>query len=796
MALITDPDNLSQGNLTTPTDAVWGTPTGATVTITSAGSGLPSITANDYFEVRDHSDPENNGLYKESGGSPATGSITADKVTGVNPVANAVGETIRTFHTDASASTEKSVHFDTDANDVYLLQQGNLSTDGVTLQALYSFAKIEWESDPDLIPFDFPFQGITPEQFEFIEDWTPATPAGEAITTEKLIRTGGWSEITSADVTLKQYFGVITLGTFEDSGADTAYYIFGTDPLVDNSTDYEFAGPVNEAVLSFEELGNPDTCDFATSSTITRASGSFITDGYKVGGAVTVRAATVGGNDGTHTLTGVAALTLTVSGTPFTTGTDTAAQLAVDNRSSFSTRLRVRDADPNGKLYDFSDLTAIGVSTLTNKVERFPLANATDLKVSETDANINTNVPYIDMSVRYLDATFNMEIDTTTKRDFGIVIDVGTYSESNGASASSTLFTSANIGDITVGDYTGGELIIHEGTDQGTHTISGTPVNNAGTLEVTTTVSLTATESNLSFTLQRSTPVTATAEEIYEFVQRQLRRTTDIDNTDGTVIGRAADDLLTFVGDTLNAGVGIPTNPAGSGSGTVIVGFDSNDTNRLGFTDNGGTLRNFPFVAAGTINFNPNLVSDSMGSYWMFFSHTGSDAVADLAFSGVSGATASMDSAGSNLPTLTQDDYINVTGATNPENNGIWIVTDASPSSTQADVRKVSGETVVNETAFAGTIEHNPINSPSAIIVDNNAGADISGSIGGASVAFDFDYDGNTQGGRTAATDAAITLRAIGLETGQFVETTGTITRNVGLTFSLVAGLERNYSNP
>jgi hypothetical protein len=72
----------------------------------------------------------------------------------------------------------------------------------------------------------------------------------------------------------------------------------------------------------------------------------------------------------------------------------------------------------------------------------------------------------------------------------------------------------------------------------------------------------------------------------------------------------------------------------------------------------------------------------------------------------------------------------------------------------------------------------------------------ITGMVTAASIAFDFDYDGNTQGGRDSGTDAAILLRAIGLETEQFVEATGTITRAVGLSFTLTAGLERNYSNP
>ena len=84
-----------------------------------------------------------------------------------------------------------------------------------------------------------------------------------------------------------------------------------------------------------------------------------------------------------------------------------------------------------------------------------------------------------------------------------------------------------------------------------------------------------------------------------------------------------------------------------------------------------------------------------------------------------------------------------------------------------------------------------------AVLVDNNAGTDISGTIGGsATIAFDFDYDGNTQGGRTAGTDADVTIVAIGLNGAQYVLATGTITRSVGQSFSLVAANERNYSNP
>jgi len=56
--------------------------------------------------------------------------------------------------------------------------------------------------------------------------------------------------------------------------------------------------------------------------------------------------------------------------------------------------------------------------------------------------------------------------------------------------------------------------------------------------------------------------------------------------------------------------------------------------------------------------------------------------------------------------------------------------------------------------------------------------------------------DGNDQGGRTAGTDADVTIVAIGLDSAQYVLTSGTITRATGQSFSLVAALERNYANP
>jgi len=84
-----------------------------------------------------------------------------------------------------------------------------------------------------------------------------------------------------------------------------------------------------------------------------------------------------------------------------------------------------------------------------------------------------------------------------------------------------------------------------------------------------------------------------------------------------------------------------------------------------------------------------------------------------------------------------------------------------------------------------------------AVIVKDNDGTDIAGLVSAAtSITFSFNYDGNVQGGRTAATDAAVVVKAGGLGTAQAVKTTTTIARSITNSASLVSSLERNYLNP
>ena len=80
-----------------------------------------------------------------------------------------------------------------------------------------------------------------------------------------------------------------------------------------------------------------------------------------------------------------------------------------------------------------------------------------------------------------------------------------------------------------------------------------------------------------------------------------------------------------------------------------------------------------------------------------------------------------------------------------------------------------------------------------AITVNNASGVGIFGTITSNSIPFTFAYDANVQGGRTAGTDAAVTVVAGNKGSAKPVVTTYTITRATGQGISLVAENDRAY---
>lgn len=195
-----------------------------------------------------------------------------------------------------------------------------------------------------------------------------------------------------------------------------------------------------------------------------------------------------------------------------------------------------------------------------------------------------------------------------------------------------------------------------------------------------------------------------TLEQIYAKIQYLLRQNSDINTggTVGTITGKTAADLLTFVGDTLVTSQSV-----------YIDGVLSADSNRVEFYDDSNTKRTNLFTAAGTMSFNSVLVGAG-SSYRLMFA----------------------------APPGAGNDY---------------------------------GES-------------------GAVTVNNAAGTPITGTISTGSIAFDYDYDGNTQGGYTGGTDRPVVLIGIKPGTGKFAVATGTITRSKSIALSLVAEQDRVYS--
>jgi hypothetical protein len=678
---------------------------------------------------------------------------------------------------------------------------GNM-TDGATEQATYSFTKEEWRSDSetfggdDLIRHEFPFEPLTREQFEIgggtsHDDWDWFTED-----TRERIRTGGFDKVNTGGTTEQTYAGVITLGEL-DSDSQAYYQPSGTsyDPI-----DFVLTGVVNQAVRVYDTTGGYDTRTYL--KLFVRKKGKTYDQSEIADIGVTTLENLVNRFPLTH------------ADDPAITADD-AEILGHDDWTNFSTL----DTGSNGVTANVDGNTG----TLTATGENFFTSGIQIGDVVEITGGTNDNGFYVVVSV---DSDTQLTLNTVEHGAFSgesaLTYETHTrYIERNGTdgvaqksgtagsgwfnSASGSFSTTTDIGDMLIitdiADPSGIRgvyevLAINSDTQLGINTSdqpfpaaaqSGTnfqivepgmylqqkdiavPLGSTGDLalyntnpdqirrqtgswltdgvtegDVITLTGASNAANNTSFvvrsvsaeTLVLDTQHSLTAEsgsinsavathfkrninsvtypflwrlfgndgsasECYEYVQYQLRLTTDIDNGPLESRGDVTDLLMEYAA------------PIGKGLNMFIDDLDANDTNNVTFDDAGSVNRAFSFVSAGTIQHNTNLVSDT-------------------------------------------------------------------------------GPAVVR--MFFDTTPSGNFGSKDAVLVNDASDSPISYNVSGASKSFTFDYDNNTQGGRSAGTNADIVIVAIGLDKAQYVLFEGTITRTTGLTFNLVSALERNYS--
>ena len=444
-----------------------------------------------------------------------------------------------------------------------------------------------------------------------------------------------------------------------------------------------------------------------------------------------------------------------------------------------------------GKTHGYGNLIVDqDLSVLTYQAYRLPISNADDGNISASDATIDTTSPYTEARLSYLKGSgFTTWANSTVYAAGAVVLDP--IRQSGGSSNGTWWFTPAG------------------GTSSGTGTADDSGVTDWESYVGEEQIGAEWFAFNRIIDMSSGTIGRL---EAYEWGQRQLRQTTDINdnvlgapnqNAFGAVNGEVAMDLHDVIGLTYR------TRP-----GVLLRNFDPNDTNNIELSDitvNGGgldqdsvpltsTVRIFPFVSAGTIVFSDNLVAepDIDTIYKMFFKRTTRDTGTDIAVTAASGDTATLTSTTTDFTTnFANTEYVEISGfTTNAVNNGIFQV-NGVVGATSMPVRKVTGETLINETSGDSVnLDNDPYDSPDAIVVNDNGGSPITGQITAKNIAFDFDYDGNVQGGRTAATDAPVAIFAQGKAGAQWIDGEFTITRATGLSFPLNANDDTVYANP
>lgn len=163
-----------------------------------------------------------------------------------------------------------------------------------------------------------------------------------------------------------------------------------------------------------------------------------------------------------------------------------------------------------------------------------------------------------------------------------------------------------------------------------------------------------------------------TKEQIYERIQWMLRQNYNINSASapesiGNVIGKTADEVLNFVGDTLYTQQGV-----------FVDNILNTDINFYVFRDTGSVQHSYPYVAAGTINFSDTLRLDPSGSFKMFYTTVPSGSYGSssaIIVNDKDGFPITGSTSGSAAYTFTYDYDFNAQGGRTPQTDaGVTVV--------------------------------------------------------------------------------------------------------------------------
>lgn len=665
---------------------------------------------------------------------------------------------------------------------------------------------------------------------QIVVSGTPFTNATEStqidvdfpVTSSQLVRTAGWTVQDEAANYAKEYYaGNISLGTLVDV-TDQPYYI-QRNAVDAGTTNLTYTGPANEAVAigaianatsttvagSFgNSVGSTDADIQFTNATSTISSTTTDLSVFKDGDVITI--SNTSSNNGTFTITGTPTATSMVTVETLTDEGPGAAYIEADRATFFKLFVRER-----GKTYTDADLDDIGVTRQTYIVYRFPVSNADDLKITttaDTDIDADGAVPasetiYDKLQVSYLTG---INGDYTIK---GVVTAGALAVDEVYKDTAGRWFKVTAAGDIDaagVADYTANTaaspatLAAFEG-ERYVAVNAGTATNEYYAFTTIIDANDTFTDTGGTDPYVNSGDTSQTVEAVYEFSQWGLRRTgrlnesqtitasdISIDGTANTFTSTAGDfgafqvdDRITVSGASNGANnatfvITSVTSDGAGGSGDVITVADAN--NVLVTETAGSSITITSDVTARNGNI-ADLLVDFVG-----------DTLVTRAGVFVQSIT-SDDQNSIQFTEATSDDYSGATTLTYPRVVSVKLNFNANLSG--------DADAIFYGYYTTGTGDFGTVNAAQFVQADGNfVGQTVNGAMTGAydvpstgTYTFQYDYDGDSTNGRTPGANVDITVIAIGLDTGQYVAATSTIT-DAGGTVSLVAPLERNFLDP
>jgi len=740
---------------------------------------------------------------------------------------------------------------ETDINYEILSGVGGTTTDGVTLQAVYSFLKEEWKTAGsgfvDLIQFVFPLESITREQFE-IGGATHGDFDWRDNDTRNLIRTGGWAKLDSAGNTKQVYAGVITLGSLD---TDTQVYYQQVDSTSGTPTDpsnFILTGPVNQAIL-VQDVDAGD--DFRTFLKIfARKKGksyseSQISDiGVSTLESIVNRFPVSHGDDpaivdSDGDLAGGVSIYQTGNIVVTATDVSTAASSATAQENTFVITVAAGDFNASGvTVKDYVNLLGTDASIDNDFFEIVSVDGATQLTLlQEPTVAVPTesNITGIFYSRRRANEVSDGRIQNIGGSDLSGTLN-STTSDFSGSGVAA--------GDI-VGILASGSTSLNE---------------NVGTYQV---LSVTDGQNVVLDTKDQPFPTTQSAADfnfevyrkgMYLQYKKELATNVGADATSGVIFTSASPDTIQrrdggdFSTDGYVVGgvirVGNSENLGENDGSYVISGIstitETNDTISL-FQNTTLTTNTADTTAtlSGENGFLRAPQNQQFSYNWRLFGNNGTLAncfqwlqkqlrrgfstslddgdfrtlsdistasgvfrgdVTDLlmSFASPNGTTLNLfidDLNANEKNNVTFEDVLGI-----GRNFAFLAIISISVNANIIDdddtklvVFFTNDDAGDNTGREYGTDEATIVKDTS----DNDMIAGVAADITASPVDFEFDFDNNAQrGSASAGENAPVTIVAIGLNTAQYVSTNGTVTRQSTNTFSLVSALERNFSNP